>query len=126
MAAYLPAACHQCGGTVTVADRWVIEHVKPRATHPELTWVRSNWAISDRRCSDASGAGAARDRAYRHGYRAGAAGRDPETGAGAAARPRAVDRAPVGLRRRERGSSFSGPGGQTAHAPERISPGAED
>lgn len=52
VATWLPAPCGQCGTTVTPRDRWVIGHIKPRITHPELTWEISNWQVEHRACSD--------------------------------------------------------------------------
>lgn len=65
MARRLPCPCHLCGETVTAEEPWVIEHVKSRLAHPELTWDVANWAISHRRCSDASANEAVAEKALR-------------------------------------------------------------
>lgn len=51
---WLPQPCGECGKPVTEDQRWVVGHIKPRATHPELTWVVSNWRAEHRKCSDKS------------------------------------------------------------------------
>lgn len=50
-----PTPCGQCGKPVTQDSAWVVGHTKARATHPELTWVHTNWRIEHRKCSDATG-----------------------------------------------------------------------
>ena len=55
MATQLPAPCGKCGKPVTKDQRWAVGHKKARSTHPELTFVVSNWQAEHRRCSDASG-----------------------------------------------------------------------
>lgn len=52
---WLPAPCGQCGKTVTKDDAWVVGHIKPRATHPELALLVSNWQPEHRSCSDRTG-----------------------------------------------------------------------
>lgn len=50
-----PTTCGHCHKRVDKSSLWVVGHIKPRATHPELTWVQSNWRIEHRKCSDKSG-----------------------------------------------------------------------
>lgn len=50
-----PATCGHCGKPVLADEAWVLGHIKARATHPELTWVTSNWRIEHRQCSNKSG-----------------------------------------------------------------------
>lgn len=65
MAPHLPTQCGAdvhtttCPGAVDGSKPWVVGHIKSRITHPELTWVVSNWRIEHRACSDASGNAAA-------------------------------------------------------------------
>ncbi|WP_366151313.1 HNH endonuclease, partial [Clostridioides difficile] len=32
-----------------------VQHIKPRATHPHLTWEQSNWAPAHADCNTAQG-----------------------------------------------------------------------
>lgn len=50
-----PTVCGQCKKRVDKSSNWVVGHIKSRATHPELTWDRTNWRIEHRKCSDKSG-----------------------------------------------------------------------
>ncbi|GAB7003922.1 hypothetical protein JCM18899A_13940 [Nocardioides sp. AN3] len=51
----LPSPCGRCGKVVHPSDRWVVGHIKSRATHPELALVPSNWRPEHRACSDGTG-----------------------------------------------------------------------
>ncbi|MEU0312487.1 HNH endonuclease [Nocardioides sp. NPDC006273] len=42
-------------GTKGNASGWRLGHIKDRVTHPELTWVESNWRVEHKRCSDGGG-----------------------------------------------------------------------
>lgn len=55
VATWLPAPCGKCRKTVTANDRWVVGHIKARATHPHLTWTVSNWWPEHKACSDKTG-----------------------------------------------------------------------
>ena len=52
-----PVICARCNKPVQQlpATGWAVGHIKARGTHPELTWVQSNWRIEHRKCSNASG-----------------------------------------------------------------------
>lgn len=64
-----PCVCGQCGKRVDKSKPWAVGHIKPRATHPELTWDPSNWQIEHRKCSNKSGQGVALDKAREEGRR---------------------------------------------------------
>lgn len=88
VALWLPTPCGQCGRTVypdppgARRTGWVIGHIKSRALHPELTWLRSNWQVEHRACSESSASrtyGEAKwVKGYRAGYAAALAGRPQE------------------------------------------------
>ena len=51
----LPLPCWWCKRPVLPGSNWVVEHVVPRSLRPDLALDPSNWWVSHRRCSDASG-----------------------------------------------------------------------
>lgn len=56
IAATLPAPCIRCRQTVWPWQDWDTGHRQDRDTHPELTWVPSNWGPEHRRCNRGAGA----------------------------------------------------------------------
>lgn len=51
----LPLPCPECGEPVDGHEPWVVAHLKPRWSHPELTREPTNWTASHRVCSDRTG-----------------------------------------------------------------------
>ena len=53
--------CCICGQPIdyrlppTDPNGMTIQHVKPRATHPHLTWDKTNWAPAHAQCNQAAG-----------------------------------------------------------------------
>ncbi|GAB2474430.1 hypothetical protein GCM10007967_32360 [Xylanimonas ulmi] len=51
----LPLPCWWCKQPVLADAAWVVEHIVARSVRPDLAHDPSNWWVSHRRCSDASG-----------------------------------------------------------------------
>lgn len=57
--------CVICDGPIDYALRWPhtmscsVQHIRPRSSHPELTWTPSNWAPAHLTCNSAAGDGTA-------------------------------------------------------------------
>jgi hypothetical protein len=70
VATWLPAPCGKCGETVHPTDKFVTGHKLARSTHPELTWVVSNWQPEHDACSRASSQQGVIEKARLEGARA--------------------------------------------------------
>lgn len=47
--------CPFCAKPIEPGQKWHVDHIKPRATHPELTWDSTNWRAAHASCNTGQG-----------------------------------------------------------------------